>query len=52
MFGTGVSELNPALSEELARLRRQNEQLVAKVGCAASFVVRALFFLPLRLICF
>lgn len=28
---TGVSELNPELSEELARLRRQNEQLAAKV---------------------
>lgn len=38
-----MSELNPVLSEELARLRTQNEQLVAKVGCAASFVARALF---------
>lgn len=28
---TGVSELNPELSEELVRLRRQNEQLAAKV---------------------
>lgn len=27
----GMSELNPVLTEELARLRRTNEQLVAKV---------------------
>lgn len=27
----GVSELNPELTEELARLRRANEQLIAKV---------------------
>ncbi len=26
-----MSELNPALTEELARLRRANEQLAAKV---------------------
>ena len=32
-LATGVSELNPELTEELARLRRQNEQLAAKV-CA------------------
>lgn len=28
----GVSELNPVLSEELTRLRRENQQLAAKVS--------------------
>lgn len=32
----GVSELNPELTEELARLRRTNEQLLAKVNSAHS----------------
>ena len=36
-IGQGMSELNPALSEELARLRRHNEQLAAKVFRVAVF---------------
>ncbi|CAN0101905.1 unnamed protein product [Scytosiphon promiscuus] len=41
-IGEGVSELNPALTEELARLRRANEQLTAKVDYNTEETIREL----------
>eukprot|EP00903_Cladosiphon_okamuranus_P013669 g12730.t1 len=41
-IGEGMSELNPALTEELARLRRTNEQLLAKVDYNTEETIREL----------